>query len=101
MAEVDKIDKNKKRKHIRLAVVICCAFALCFFFAVEVYARKSATTETNVVDVVDYEEADTIRLMAQNGDLIYECETKNNVQYYVEDGVINVFVPQMADSCFE
>lgn len=47
------------------------------------------------------EDIDTISIVDESGELLYECNTDNEVSIKLDDGVLIVTVPKIHDSCFD
>lgn len=47
------------------------------------------------------EDIDTISIVDESGELLYECDTDNEVSIKLNDGKLVVVVPKSHDSCFD
>lgn len=47
------------------------------------------------------EEIDTVSVIEENGEILYECDTDGEIVLKLNDGVLTVTVPTINDSCFE
>lgn len=47
------------------------------------------------------EDIDTISIVDESGEMLYECNTDNEVSIKLDDGVLIVAVPKIHDSCFD
>jgi len=47
------------------------------------------------------EDIDTISVLDENGEVLYECDTDGEIIIKLNDGVLTVTVPKRNDSCFD
>ena len=47
------------------------------------------------------EDIDTISIVNESGELLYECDTDNDVSIRLNDGELVAIVPKAHDSCFD
>lgn len=64
---------------------------LCLYILQYQKRRRSSFTE----------EIDTVSVIEENGEILYECDTDGEIVLKLNDGVLTVTVPTINDSCFE
>lgn len=47
------------------------------------------------------EEIDTVSVMDENGEILFECDTEGEITIKLDDSVLTVVVPERNDSCFD
>lgn len=47
------------------------------------------------------EDIDTVSVVDENGEILYECDTNLEITIRLEDGILTVTVPKINDSCFD
>ena len=47
------------------------------------------------------EDIDTVSVVDENGEILYECNTNLEITIRLDDGILTVTVPKINDSCFD
>lgn len=47
------------------------------------------------------EDIDTVSIVDENGEILYECDTNLEITIRLNDGILTVTVPKINDSCFD
>lgn len=47
------------------------------------------------------EDIDTVSVVDENGEILYECDTNLEITIRLDDGILTVTVPKINDSCFD
>lgn len=75
--------------------ILCVLIFLLSFVIVNDEIRKNKSFGDETANTYD-----KVTLYDKNGNVLYQCETDNNIDVQIKDGEISVFTPYESCSCF-